>query len=849
MAKIIHAAFKATEPEVPKEALEYLKNFPGKHLFAAISQIGIVSHYHGDNGTLPMLFDINKKGHNAFFTVNEMTQARRRKADIKSIRSLFIDIDTVQSHPRTSWPVPPSIVVESSKGKYHYYWLTQTEDKEMWDRVQDNIINTYDGDPNSKDLARILRIPGSINHKTGDKCKLIDNNGTIYKWEELIKKENFPPNVVRPVDPITGHRNSRLNEVTAIQSFLTGEPSCITGNMNSLILSWSYHYGVTAITRKMNDLFDSIPNEVYQREAQRYEAARAQVDKFVKTAKNKTKDITIVPESVWEEMTPQAMSKVVDYSTEAVFPEAWMPDYLKRWGANVYKSQKIDPGITYLTFLTTISACLSKAVVLHEKEDFEAPVNTWLMEVSKSGSRKGSKKVIYLWMKEVNKLLEDEAFNAKSVIEYDLGTLKDEYEDITTYWKNKKKVKKKLKKGTKDYDRAIQVSSDIKRAEEELAKFKHLPDCFFGNGTVEGMLDQAMASQGRTFNMNLEAGDQLKRIIGVTSNGVSTEEIHNKGFSNEDATQLRAGGTRNVPEFNLSKHYALQPIKYAMMSSAEMDSSGFTARFNVYFTPFEYGHYEEHASDYKIDAGLHDEYIQFMIKLYMYTHQLLAGDNRLHVHLTDKAAEMRRKYNNEIQIRLRDDLQGDLVGFGELVNKLVTQCTVLGLCASVFRHPSSYLEGWKSPCMRDIQDIPLKTEFRGGNISSEKHVWIDEKSFIIGKKIMEDVFIPNIKYIHENKEADHLIGLAHEYLRIVERGLEKSQIYRDFVDKPNGVTFSMLNKNVKASLRDDQKRGDSTLSDVMDILIESGWVRVIDFGSRRLRMHPEIRSYSTKYVG
>ena len=42
--------------------------------------------------------------------------------NVSDILTIIADDDKVRTKPRTDWPIPPSIVVETSKGKYHYYW-------------------------------------------------------------------------------------------------------------------------------------------------------------------------------------------------------------------------------------------------------------------------------------------------------------------------------------------------------------------------------------------------------------------------------------------------------------------------------------------------------------------------------------------------------------------------------------------------------------------------------------------------------------------------------------------------------------------------------------------------------
>ena len=58
-------------------------------------------------------------------------------------------------------PLPPSFIVESSTGKYHYYWLTQTDDLKTWGRIQREVMTgIYGSDSGANGLNRAMRVPG-----------------------------------------------------------------------------------------------------------------------------------------------------------------------------------------------------------------------------------------------------------------------------------------------------------------------------------------------------------------------------------------------------------------------------------------------------------------------------------------------------------------------------------------------------------------------------------------------------------------------------------------------------------------------------------------------------------------
>jgi hypothetical protein len=112
----------------------------------------------------PTLAALNRTGSDVYFTVNVTDGQGRTAEHVTAARALFVDYDTgVPTH----WDVAPSLVVESSPGKAQAYWLLQEPctDLARWQAANRSLVAQTGGDPNACDLARILRVPGFVNHK------------------------------------------------------------------------------------------------------------------------------------------------------------------------------------------------------------------------------------------------------------------------------------------------------------------------------------------------------------------------------------------------------------------------------------------------------------------------------------------------------------------------------------------------------------------------------------------------------------------------------------------------------------------------------------------------------------
>ena len=93
----------------------------------------------------------------------------------------------------------PSIIVDTGHG-YHVYWLlsesyrfTSDEERRRFKRVLDGISSMLRGDKSANDIARILRLPGTLNTKYEEQreCMIIRWN-PVLKYNFEILEKNFP---------------------------------------------------------------------------------------------------------------------------------------------------------------------------------------------------------------------------------------------------------------------------------------------------------------------------------------------------------------------------------------------------------------------------------------------------------------------------------------------------------------------------------------------------------------------------------------------------------------------------------------------------------------------------------
>jgi hypothetical protein len=118
---------------------------------------------------LPILYQLHaEKRVGVYITVNETNCQGRTKKDIVRVRAVFREADNPDLPPT---PVVPTIVVETSPGHRHEYflvsdyWPTDEQGRADFLSVMERMIETYGSDPNAKDISRVLRLPGFLHRK------------------------------------------------------------------------------------------------------------------------------------------------------------------------------------------------------------------------------------------------------------------------------------------------------------------------------------------------------------------------------------------------------------------------------------------------------------------------------------------------------------------------------------------------------------------------------------------------------------------------------------------------------------------------------------------------------------
>lgn len=111
------------------------------------------------------LSSANAEGYAVAVTINRTAGKERKKASVIEVRALALDLDGSPLDPVRKAGLHPSLIVETSPGKFHCLWPVADVSLEEFGDLQRALARRFDGDVRIADLPRVLRLPGFYHHK------------------------------------------------------------------------------------------------------------------------------------------------------------------------------------------------------------------------------------------------------------------------------------------------------------------------------------------------------------------------------------------------------------------------------------------------------------------------------------------------------------------------------------------------------------------------------------------------------------------------------------------------------------------------------------------------------------
>lgn len=191
--------------------MDTAQNDRSRELIRLVQTPGHWAHYWRKNPPLSAWFASGKPARvpqawldaDLYFSVNAVDAGNPRgpghrvqNAHVRQVRVVYADLDGAGA----SMPLQPSIVVNSGRGEHHYWLLDTPIDAAMATELQRRWVHRCGADPAATDLARVLRVPGSVNSRNGQRVTVtVWEPGRRYAAAQLWEEIGCIPSPVREV--------------------------------------------------------------------------------------------------------------------------------------------------------------------------------------------------------------------------------------------------------------------------------------------------------------------------------------------------------------------------------------------------------------------------------------------------------------------------------------------------------------------------------------------------------------------------------------------------------------------------------------------------------------------------
>jgi putative DNA primase/helicase len=233
-----------------------------------------------------LLISLQQDGAGTFVTINETDGRGRTEANMRRVRAVFADLDGAPLAPVLACALEPHVVVESSPGRFHAYWLVEGLALDQFKGVQQAIIARFKSCRSCCDTTRVLRLPGFI-HQKGEPFRTriveVSTMRLPYSAEEILAE--FPP-----VNEIgNGHAGPNGHDVDPdretsklIRRILTGE------EYHCALRDLAYRHARDGMTRtKIVQTLEAIMDASLGPRDARWAHRRGQIPMLAKTAIDK----------------------------------------------------------------------------------------------------------------------------------------------------------------------------------------------------------------------------------------------------------------------------------------------------------------------------------------------------------------------------------------------------------------------------------------------------------------------------------------------------------------------------------------------------------------------------------
>ena len=235
------------------------------------------------------VLDLYEQGAGVWVTVNDTDGNGRKASAVTRIRAVWQEDDDGYEG---EFPLDPSLVVETSPGHFHRYWLVADEwsadeqGRRDFAGVMARVVAAYGSDRGAKDISRVLRVPGFLHRKNPAEPHMVAVVGSCrrrYTRAEILAA--FPPAQKTSAPRGNGHAcdSDSGSHAELVRQLLTGD------NYHSALVSLARRQigaGMPAgqVVEHLRGIMLGIPED---RRDERWQARFAEIPRLVSSATEK----------------------------------------------------------------------------------------------------------------------------------------------------------------------------------------------------------------------------------------------------------------------------------------------------------------------------------------------------------------------------------------------------------------------------------------------------------------------------------------------------------------------------------------------------------------------------------
>lgn len=317
------------------------------------------------------LLRLNQQGAGIFFTVNATDGRGRSGINITKIRAVFVDLDGAPLDPIYNAPLEPHLIVQSSQGKYHAYWIIDGLPLEQFTNTQKILAQQFQGDSKVCDLPRVMRLPGFYHHKSEPYLTHIiqENHHRPYCFDEFLAAFKVNLDQVSQKEPRLGLENDPILRALQVRSMLRNPISNKPGGWE-ITCPWASAH----TTKDHGTHYFEAHTNGYKRPGFHCFHAHCK-DRSIEQLKNWLGIGYYSGINDWTTPIPLPES----LPAVAAFDENLLPNFLKGWIVDIAERMQIPPNFSAAALFVILGSLMGRKLGIYpkQKDNWIVVPNLW----------------------------------------------------------------------------------------------------------------------------------------------------------------------------------------------------------------------------------------------------------------------------------------------------------------------------------------------------------------------------------------------------------------------------------------------------------------------------------------